>query len=215
MWSVLPNGNENTLIAHSPLSLIHSCTHSICFWMAPLIRYLPHSPLGLVFSFLLFLSLSGLHWYFINFYSCISRIWSIQFSHKVSEVSAFSRFSLTLHSLPLSVPPLKRFAGCIPRWAMLEINYAATWFFAQSQMEMDASCGRHQSRSPSSSSSLQFPAVLSSSSSSMYRQLVCPLPQPMRPQLTQLFNWIEAINTQSETETKPEIEIALEGHVVS
>lgn len=157
-------------------------------------------------SFLLFLSLSGLHWYFINFYSCISRIWSIQFSHKVSEVSAFSRFSLTLrtlsHSLFLLSNALRDAFPDGQCWKLITLQLDFLPSHKWKWMQVVAG------------TKVVLP-VLSSSSSSMYRQLVCPLPQPMRPQLTQLFNWIEAINTQSETETKPEIAIALEGHVVS
>lgn len=68
----------------------------------------------------------------------------------------FSVFSVTpMPSFPHSLI-LKCFAGCIPWWPMLEINYAATWFLPSHKMEMAATCGRDWSR---------FSALLLSSSS--------------------------------------------------
>lgn len=192
--SVLQNANESTLISHSHSPLIqHSVSSFDMLSMAPLIRYLPHSRIWYsCFPFTFFYPfLSGLHWHFINFY-CISRIWSIQFSHKVREVSAFSRFSLSLpwplsHTLSFSNALRDAFPdGQCWKLITLQLDFCPVtrWKWLQlvagTEVVLQLFCS-------------VLPLYVRQFS-------VCPLPQPMRPQLTQLFNWIEAINTQSETE---------------
>lgn len=145
----------------------------------------------LFFFYFFYPFLSGLHWHFINFY-CISRIWSIQFSHKVREVSAFSRFSLSLpcplsHTLSFSNALRDAFPdGQCWKLITLQLDFCPVtrWKWLQlvagTEVVLQLFCS-------------VLPLYVRQFS-------VCPLPQPMRPQLTQLFNWIEAINTQSETE---------------
>lgn len=146
--SVLQNANESTLISHSHSPLIHHSVSSFdMLSMAPLIRYLPHSRIRYSCSsfdfFYSFLGCIGISSIFIasrafevfNFHTNWER-WVLFLGFPCHSISSFS------HS-----PILKCFAGCIPWWPMLEINYAATWFLPSHKMEMAATCGRDWSRS--------------------------------------------------------------------
>lgn len=151
--------------------------------MAPLIRYLPHSPFrpfGLVFLFSLsscfypFLGCIGISSIFIA--ASLAHLKYSIFTQSERGKCFFSVFPDAALSLPLPLLLSNALRDAFPAgqcWKLITLQLDFLPSHKWKWMQLVAGI------------KVVLP-VLSSSSSS--RQLVCPLPQPMWAQLTQLFN---------------------------